>query len=274
MRKKKAFTMIEMIVVVGIMAVIATFSIGFIASFWINIGDGRAAGDALRSVEGAQRRYFADHPGDSLSALTTTKLNPYMPTTPGSDFSVLLPTSLQKLGVTIDVTTSPPVLRKSGAVYDPSGNSADGNSMPGNRVMLKINKLRGSVILEAIIATAIISIVSYVSAQSLYSAILHNRWGAAQAIAESAIDIEASRARQLYPSQFEGEYPSTGVRSVTKTLGTVGGKSLVGTFRYTSRYETLQPNGARRTRLIVVLEFSVNKNAYLKSREVSRYEGI
>lgn len=134
---------------------------------------------------------------------------------------------------------------------------------------------RGSVLIEAAVAIVMVIGASYVSTQTVLSSIALNRWAAAQAIAESAIDIEAARARQIYPSEFYVQFPpNPSVRTVTKAMGTVGTKTLNGTFRYTSSIQGLAPNNARRTHFIIVLEFSVNKITYLKTREVTRYEGI
>src|SRR5260370_11398674 len=83
--------------------------------------DGRAAGEALRSVKAAQLLYLADYPATPVNSLTQALLLPYMP-------NGAWPT-LPKVGTqtpTINCTVFPPVAVLGGGTYDPSGSSTDG----------------------------------------------------------------------------------------------------------------------------------------------------
>ena len=84
--------------------------------------DGRAAGEALRSVKAAQLMFLADHPSTAVSSLTadtssTTGLLPYMP----NGTWPTLP-SLNGAVPTIICNQFPPVI----SVADPSGSTTDG----------------------------------------------------------------------------------------------------------------------------------------------------
>jgi hypothetical protein len=83
--------------------------------------DGRAAGEALRSVKAAQLMYLADNPSANVANLTQALLLPYMP-------NGTWPTLPLVNGVapTINCTVFPPVAVLSGATYDPSGSPTDG----------------------------------------------------------------------------------------------------------------------------------------------------
>ncbi|MFZ3376642.1 MAG: hypothetical protein WA183_13915, partial [Chthoniobacterales bacterium] len=83
--------------------------------------DGRAAGEALRSVKAAQLLYLADHPATPVNTLTQALLLPYMP-------NGAWPT-LPKVGTqtpTINCSVFPPVAALGGGTYDPSGSPTDG----------------------------------------------------------------------------------------------------------------------------------------------------
>jgi len=114
--KRRAFTLIEVAAVIAVLLVLAAVTTLGIEQY-LSWRDGQLAGDILRQVDAAQRLYFADNPSDSLAALTTAKLLPYMPT---ASWPTL------PLSATIDCTTSPPRALLGGAPYDPSPSTTDG----------------------------------------------------------------------------------------------------------------------------------------------------
>ncbi|MBT8043701.1 MAG: hypothetical protein KJO79_02020 [Verrucomicrobiae bacterium] len=85
---------------------------------------GSEAARVLRMVYNAQRTYLAEHPTESVSSLTATKVIPYL-----SDNSSVMPTAIAIDGsdLTVKVSVSPPVLvDDDGNDYDPSGDTDDG----------------------------------------------------------------------------------------------------------------------------------------------------
>jgi type II secretory pathway pseudopilin PulG len=83
--------------------------------------DGRAAGEALRSVKAAQLMFLADNPSTAVTALTQTLLLPYMP-------NGTWPTLPTVAGgpATINCAAFPPVAVIGSTTYDPSGSTTDG----------------------------------------------------------------------------------------------------------------------------------------------------
>ena len=83
--------------------------------------DGRAAGEALRSVKAAQLMYLADNPSTAVAALTQASLLPYMP----NGTWPTLPT-VGTVVPTINCAVFPPVALLGTTTYDPSGSATDG----------------------------------------------------------------------------------------------------------------------------------------------------
>jgi prepilin-type N-terminal cleavage/methylation domain-containing protein len=119
--RASGFTLVELSVVIAVIILLAGAASLGIKPYYA-YRDGRAAGEALRSVKAAQLMFLADHPSTLVSALTqdtdpTTGLLPYMP----NGTWPLLP-SLNGAVPTINWTVFPPVM----SVPDPSGSTTDG----------------------------------------------------------------------------------------------------------------------------------------------------
>lgn len=123
--KNSGFTLMETCIALAL-ALAGASVVAMTAMYFVNASEGRRAGDALRAVEAAQGLYFSNNPNGSVATVTAAQLASVMPNSPGSNLNVLLPTRLAGQGVTINFNAAPPVLVKSGSVYDPSGNSSDG----------------------------------------------------------------------------------------------------------------------------------------------------
>lgn len=120
-RRTPAFTLLEMTVVICVLMVL--IGIGLMANNAIKSWRaGREAAESLRSVYSAQRMFLADHPTTEVGTLTAELLIPYLP-----DRAAAFPaiSSLEGDALVIDVTVSPPVLTRGGAIYDPSGSNND-----------------------------------------------------------------------------------------------------------------------------------------------------
>ena len=113
-------TLVELSITIGVI-VILTGIVSLCVSPFLAYQDGRAAGEALRSVKAAQLMYLADHPATNISNLTQGMLLPYMPQ--GS-----WPTLPKVNGQspTIQCNVFPPVAMLGGGTYDPSGSPTDG----------------------------------------------------------------------------------------------------------------------------------------------------
>jgi type II secretory pathway pseudopilin PulG len=115
-------TLIELTVVIFVLLSMigATMYFGGNISSWKK---GKAASESLRAVYAAQRGFLADNPRRTLSSLTVSELEPYLPNQTGA-----MPTiySLDGVELSIDVTVSPPVCRSGdSSVYDPSNKTDD-----------------------------------------------------------------------------------------------------------------------------------------------------
>jgi prepilin-type N-terminal cleavage/methylation domain-containing protein len=123
--RASGFTLVELSVTIALIILLAGAASLGIKPYYA-YRDGRAAGEALRSVKAAQLMFLADHPSTLVSALTpdanpTTGLYPYMPN--GTWPTLPLVGNAQP---TIDCTQFPPKAALSGAPYDPSGSPTDG----------------------------------------------------------------------------------------------------------------------------------------------------
>ena len=110
----------ELSVVIAIILLLAgAASLGIIPYYAYR--DGRAAGEALRSVKAAQLMYLADNPSTAVAALTQASLLPYMP----NGTWPTLPT-VGTVVPTINCAVFPPVALLGTTTYDPSGSATDG----------------------------------------------------------------------------------------------------------------------------------------------------
>jgi type II secretory pathway pseudopilin PulG len=119
-RSNRGTTLVELSVTIGVIVILAGI-VSLSVQPFIAYRDGRAAGEALRSVKAAQLLYLADHPATTVNTLTQAMLLPYMP-------NGAWPT-LPKVGSqtpTINCAVFPPVATLGGATYDPSGSPTDG----------------------------------------------------------------------------------------------------------------------------------------------------
>jgi type II secretory pathway pseudopilin PulG len=119
-RSNRGTTLVELSVTIGVIVLLAGI-VSISVQPFMAYRDGRAAGEALRSVKAAQLLYLADHPATPVNSLTQALLLPYMP-------NGAWPT-LPKVGTqtpTINCTVFPPVVGLGGGTYDPSGSSTDG----------------------------------------------------------------------------------------------------------------------------------------------------
>jgi prepilin-type N-terminal cleavage/methylation domain-containing protein len=121
-RLKSGFTLVEMTVVIAVILVlVGAASLGIQPYYAYR--DGRAAGEALRSVKAAQLMYLSDNPSTPVTSLTSALLLPYMPN--GIWPTLPLVNNVQP---TINCTVFPPVAVLSGATY-PSASPAATNGL-------------------------------------------------------------------------------------------------------------------------------------------------
>ena len=119
---RAGFTLIEISLVIGLV-------IALIAFVGLNVGTvrdwqrGKNASLSLQAVFAAQRSYMADHPTANITQVTSTQLQPYLPT---GWSSMPTFTSLEGDALTLNFNQMPPRLYLGNAVYDPSNNNADG----------------------------------------------------------------------------------------------------------------------------------------------------
>jgi type II secretory pathway pseudopilin PulG len=119
-RSTRGTTLVELSVTIGVIVLLAGI-VSLSVQPFIAYRDGRAAGEALRSVKAAQLLYLADHPATPVNTLTQALLLPYMP-------NGAWPT-LPKVGTQtpiINCAKFPPVAALGGGTYDPSGSPTDG----------------------------------------------------------------------------------------------------------------------------------------------------
>jgi type II secretory pathway pseudopilin PulG len=116
-RSTRGTTLVELSVTIGVIVLLAGI-VSISVTPFVAYRDGRAAGEALRSVKAAQLMYLADHPATLVADLTQANLLPYMPQ--GS-----WPTLPKYNGVTPTIVCNqfPPVTSLGS---DPSGATDDG----------------------------------------------------------------------------------------------------------------------------------------------------
>ena len=122
LRKARAMTLVELSLTLALLlafASVVAFSLGGITTWKL----GRRAAVDLQSVYLAQKSYLADHPTVSISGVSATDLQPYLPTT-----MTAIPTveALDGSSLAIDFNVMPPLVSSAGTTYDPSGGSEDG----------------------------------------------------------------------------------------------------------------------------------------------------
>jgi type II secretory pathway pseudopilin PulG len=119
-RSELGVTLVELSIVLSVLVLLASIVTIGIKPFY-TYRDGRAAGEALRTVKTAMQLYLADNPSTQVSTLTPALLATYLP-------GGATPTLPQVNGVTptIQVTSFPPVAILNGVQYDPSGSTSDG----------------------------------------------------------------------------------------------------------------------------------------------------
>jgi prepilin-type N-terminal cleavage/methylation domain-containing protein len=118
--RASGFTLVELSVTIALIILLAGAASLGIKPYYA-YRDGRAAGEALRSVKAAQLMYLADHPSALVSSLTpgpSGNLAPYMPN--GTWPTLPMINNVQP---TIDCTQFPPVAVLNGATY-PSASPA------------------------------------------------------------------------------------------------------------------------------------------------------
>jgi type II secretory pathway pseudopilin PulG len=115
-RSNRGTTLVELSVTIGVIIMLAAI-VSLSVQPFIAYRDGRAAGEALRSVKAAQLLYLADHPATPVNTLTQALLLPYMP-------QGVWPTLPKYNGQqpTIVCSKFPPVA----SIADPSGATDDG----------------------------------------------------------------------------------------------------------------------------------------------------
>ena len=119
-RSTRGTTLVELSVTIGVIVLLAGI-VSISVQPFIAYRDGRAAGEALRSVKAAQLLYLADHPATPVNSLTQAILLPYMP---NGAWPTLPKVATQT--PTINCTVFPPAAVLGGGTYDPSGSSTDG----------------------------------------------------------------------------------------------------------------------------------------------------
>jgi type II secretory pathway pseudopilin PulG len=120
--RASGFTLVELSVTIAMIILLAgAASLGLKPYYAYR--DGRAAGEALRSVKAAQLMYLSDYPSTPVANLTQALLLPYMPNGAWPTLPLVNGTA-----ALINWTVFPPVavLTVGGAAYDPSGTTTDG----------------------------------------------------------------------------------------------------------------------------------------------------
>jgi prepilin-type N-terminal cleavage/methylation domain-containing protein len=119
-RSKSGFSLVEMAVVIAVILLLAGAASLSVRPY-LAYRDGRAAGEMLRAVKGAQLMYLSDNPSTPVANLTQALLLPYMP----NGAWPTLP-SVNGQTPTIDCTQFPPVAVLNGATYPPPPAKTDG----------------------------------------------------------------------------------------------------------------------------------------------------
>jgi prepilin-type N-terminal cleavage/methylation domain-containing protein len=120
--RASGFTLVELSVTIAVIILLAGAASLGIKPYYA-YRDGRAAGEALRSVKAAQLMYLADYPSTPVANLTQALLLPYMPN--GAWPTLPLVNNVPP-APTINCAVFPPVAVLGGATYDPSGPTTDG----------------------------------------------------------------------------------------------------------------------------------------------------
>jgi len=128
---ERGVTLVELSITIAVLILLATaFTIS--ARPYFAYRDGRAAGEALRSVKAAMQLYLADNPSTSVAALTPALLAPYLPPQSTQNAQQNPNSPLPALPLvngtmpTIQVTSFPPIATLNNNPYDPSPTKSDG----------------------------------------------------------------------------------------------------------------------------------------------------
>jgi prepilin-type N-terminal cleavage/methylation domain-containing protein len=119
-RMDRGVTLLELSITIAVLILLASIVTLSVKPFYA-YRDGRAAGEALRSVKTAMQLYLADNPSAQVSSLTSALLAPYLP---GQAMPAL--PLVNGTAPTIRITSFPPVAILNGNPYDPSGSPTDG----------------------------------------------------------------------------------------------------------------------------------------------------
>jgi type II secretory pathway pseudopilin PulG len=117
---ERGVTLVELAITLGVLVLLASLVTLGVKPYYA-YRDGRAAGEALRTVKAAMQLYLADNPSAQVSSLTPALLAPYLP---GGNMPTL--PSVNGTTPTIRVTSFPPVAILNGNPYDPSPSTTDG----------------------------------------------------------------------------------------------------------------------------------------------------
>jgi prepilin-type N-terminal cleavage/methylation domain-containing protein len=122
--RASGFTLVELSVTIAVIILLAGAASLGIKPYYA-YRDGRAAGEALRSVKAAQLMYLADNPSTPVANVTQVLLLPYMP---NGTWPTLPLVNNVAPAPTINCAAFPPVAVLSGTTtpYDPSGSTTDG----------------------------------------------------------------------------------------------------------------------------------------------------
>ena len=120
--RASGFTLVELSVTIAVIILLAGAASLGIKPYYA-YRDGRAAGEALRSVKAAQLMYLADNPSTPVANLTQALLLPYMP---NGTWPTLPLVNNVAPAPTINCAAFPPVAVLNGTPYDPSGSPTDG----------------------------------------------------------------------------------------------------------------------------------------------------
>jgi prepilin-type N-terminal cleavage/methylation domain-containing protein len=109
-RKNRAFTLVEVMAVVGVLAILGAAGFGIYINASVLRVQAQSVG-ALNVVVTAQRQYLLDHPTETYSTLTTALLARYCP----GNVIPAVPS-----GVTLTVNTYPPTATYGTKTFTPS----------------------------------------------------------------------------------------------------------------------------------------------------------
>lgn len=119
-RSQSGVTLIELSITLAVLLLLASLVTLGVKPYYA-YRDGRAAGEALRTVKAAMQLYLADNPSAQVSSLTPALLAPYLP---GGSMPAL--PSVNGTVPSIRVTSFPPVAILNSNPYDPSPSTTDG----------------------------------------------------------------------------------------------------------------------------------------------------